>query len=513
MCAGSETFQLPYPGDCPLRPVEIPPSPRALLRSLRGLGYSPETALADLVDNSLAAGARQVDIRMDWRDGDPMVEILDDGAGMSAERLIDAMRFGGEGPDAEREGTDLGRFGLGLKTASLSQCRELTVASRRDGSIARLAWDVDRVGDDWCADAPDASPEGVLSDQFRTAGDGTLISWSRMDRLGGLWGLDRDAFNDRIAGIRTHLAMTFHRFLSGEARRLGISINGLALAAWDPFCRRHDATMSLPRDIIRSSDGSISARPYILPHRDRFADEREWEEAGGPGGWVERQGFYVYRGDRLVSPGGWLGLGGARAWTREESSRLARIALDLPVTMDEAWRIDIRKSLARPPAWARGRLTGIGTDCRRRAREVFAWRGTGPSVTRRRAKDDGEVWPWEARGGKAAPRYRVRRNHPAVATVADLLGDDAALLEGLLSALELTVPIERIWLDVAEQGGNAPAEPSAAEIAELAAPLASLASQMDNRDDAGDRLDSVLRSLGVTSPKLRAAVIRKMGKV
>lgn len=495
-----------------MRPVEITPSPRALLRSLRGLGYSPETALADLIDNSLAAGARQVDIWLDWRDGDPLVEMLDDGVGMTFDRLIEAMRFGGDGPDAERDCHDLGRFGLGLKTASLSQCRELTVASRRDGAVARLAWDVDRVGDGWCAEAPDLSPAGHLCALFATAGDGTLISWNRMDRLGGLWGLDREGFNERIAAIRAHLSMTFHRFLSGEARRLGISLNGLSLAAWDPFCRRHDATMAMPRDIIRGPEGSIVARPYILPHRDRFANDREWEEGGGPGGWVERQGFYVYRGDRLVSPGGWLGLGGSRAWTREESSRLARIALDLPVGMDEAWRIDIRKSLARPPAWARPRLAGIGTDSRRRAREVFAWRGGGPTRRRSRTKEDGEVWPWEARGGKAVPRYRVRRDHPAVAAVAELLGDDSAMLEGLLSALEFTVPVERIWLDVAEQGGVEPAQPATSEITTLAAPLASLVRSMINPSEVGDRLDSVLRSLGVATPALRAAVIRHLGE-
>lgn len=494
-----------------MRPIEITPSPRALLRSLRGLGYSPETALADLVDNSLAAGARQVDIGLDWRDGDPLVEILDDGAGMSFERLIEAMRFGGDGPDADRDDSDLGRFGLGLKTASLSQCRELTVASRRDGTVARLAWDADSVSDGWRAEAPESSPAGPLAGQFMSTGDGTLISWNRMDRLGGFWGLDRAAFNDRIATIRAHLAMTFHRFLSGEARRLTIGVNGLALVAWDPFCRRHDATMALPRDIIRGPDGSISARPYILPHRDRFTSEHEWEDAGGPGGWVERQGFYVYRGDRLVSPGGWLGLGGSRAWTREESSRLARIALDLPITMDEAWRIDIRKSQARPPTWARARLAGIGTDSRRRAREVFAWRGGGPTSRRGKPQEDGEVWPWETRGAKSVPRYRVRRDHPAVLAVVDRLGD-TALLEGLLSALELTVPVERIWLDVAEQGGAEAAEPAAAEIVALAAPLATLARRMDKTNDTGDRLDSVLRSLGVTSPKLRAAVILKLGE-
>ncbi|MBY5502340.1 ATP-binding protein [Rhizobium leguminosarum] len=495
-----------------MRPVEINPTPKALLRSLRGLGYSPETALADLIDNSLAAGAREVRIRLDWREGSPFVEIFDDGAGMSFERLVEAMRFGGAGPDAEREGGDLGRFGLGMKTASLSQCRELTVASRRDGIVARLAWDIDRVGQGWYADVPDTSPPGQLATEFLSSGSGTLISWNRMDRFGGLWGLDRDAFNDRISDIRGHLAMTFHRFLSGEARRLAISVNGLPLAGWDPFCRKHDATMALPRDIIRGPDGTITARPYVLPHRDRFSSEREWDDAGGPGGWVERQGFYVYRGDRLVSAGGWLGLGGARAWSREESSRLSRIALDLPVSMDEAWRIDIRKSVARPPTWARGRLAGLGADCRRRAREVFAWRGGGPRGKGHRTDTDGDAWPWEVRSSKAVPRYRVRRDHPAVASVVAALGAESRLLEGLLSALELTVPVERIWLDVAEQGGAEPAQPVGTEIAQLAAPLAALVRSMNKMGDTKDRLDAVLRSLGVEQPALRAAVIKQLGE-
>lgn len=494
-----------------MHPIEITPSPAALLRSLRGLGYSPETALADLIDNSLAAGARNVQVALSWRDGEPLVEVLDDGAGMGFDRLVEAMRFGGSGPDADRDEGDLGRFGLGLKTASLSQCRQLVLASRTDGDVARLSWDVDTVGGNWCAQVPDESPAGDLAPLFGAAGSGTLVSWNRMDRLGGLYGLDRDAFNAKIADIRAHLSMTFHRFLSGEARRLSITVNGRALAAWDPFCRWHDATIALPRDVIRGPDGAVTARAWILPHRDRFTTESAWDAAGGPGGWGERQGFYVYRGNRLVSPGGWLGLGGARAWTREESSRLARIALDLPTTMDEAWRIDIRKSVARPPAWARARLAGLGADCRRRAREIFAWRGGIPRAAG--AKSEPDAWPWEARSGTGVPRYRVRRDHPAVAAVSEALDGEAGLLEGLLSSLELTVPIERIWLDVAEQGGAETPEPSVDEIAALAGPLAILVRAVNTGDDADARIDAILRSLGIMTPALKAAVIRALGEV
>jgi Histidine kinase-, DNA gyrase B-, and HSP90-like ATPase len=115
---------------------------------LRGVGYSLETAIADLVDNSIAAGAGQIEIGLSWKDSDAVLTVLDDGSGMSEERLVEAMRFGGKGPQIQRADTDLGRFGLGLKTASLSQCRQLTVASKSDrGRVAAFTWDVDLIAE------------------------------------------------------------------------------------------------------------------------------------------------------------------------------------------------------------------------------------------------------------------------------------------------------------------------------------------------------------------------------
>ena len=429
---------------------------------------------------------------------------------MEESALVEAMRFGGSGPDVQRSDGDLGRFGLGLKTASLSQCRFLVVASRAGGPTSRLSWDVDAVekAGSWNAGEPGASPQGRLAAEFDRAGPGTLVTWTRMDPLGGLHGLDQNAFNARVAEIRAHLAMTFHRFLAGEARRVRIEVNGRALAAWDPFCRDHDATISLPRDVIRGPVGAVTVAPFILPHRDRFGSEPDHEAAGGPEGWAERQGFYVYRGDRLVLPGGWMGLGGARAWTREESSRLARIAIDLPTGLDADWRIDVRKSLARPPQWARQRLVSVGADARRRAREVFAWRGGGRP--RGPAKDAPDLALWVARTSGRPPRYRIRRDHPAVIALAGAL--DTPAFEGLLAALELTVPVERIWLDVSEEGGAALIEPEADDVRALAAPLAALLATIDNAGGKEARLDGLLRSLGLTSPKLREAVMALLGK-
>src|SRR5690606_37039716 len=124
----------------------------ALIESLRGTGYSLETALADIIDNSIAAAASSVDLILEWNDGEPYVIIADDGNGMSEDHLVEAVRFGGAGPARARDSAGLGRFGLGLKTASLSQCRRLTLASRRDGATSAFCWDLDHIrktGDAW----------------------------------------------------------------------------------------------------------------------------------------------------------------------------------------------------------------------------------------------------------------------------------------------------------------------------------------------------------------------------
>ena len=443
---------------------------------------------------------------MEWMDGNPAVQMLDDGHGMNAARLTEAMRFGGSGPNIVRVEGDLGRFGLGLKTASLSQCRCLTVAARTGGTEARLQWDVDAVAasNAWTAHVPGAAPAGPLTDAFRRARSGVLVSWARMDPLGGLHGLDRDGFYERVREVRDHLAMTFHRFLDGTARRVSLVLNGRAVEAWDPFCRWHDATISMPRDIVRSHGATVAVRAFVLPHRDRFASDAEHAEAGGPGGWTERQGFYVYRGDRLVSPGGWLGLGGARKWSREESSRLARIAVDLPTSADAAWRIDIRKSMARPPADARARLSSAGAECRRRAREVFAWRGGGPRQAAGRAAAEPESI-WDAGPADRRPRYLLRRGHPVVDVVRVALGSKAELLEGLLRVAELTVPVERIWLDVADEGGTT--STSDVDVEALAGPLAALVACMDSKLNPEVSLEMILRPMGVDSPALRRAVL------
>ena len=192
-----------------------------LIESMRDLGYSLETALADIVDNSIAADADTVQILSDPSQSEPRIAILDDGRGMTEAELMDAMRAGSRNPLEDRKGHDLGRFGLGLKTASFSQCRRLTVVTRRDGVTSAAIWDLDHVArsDEWEVLIPNTADGIPWSNQL--GDEGTLVLWESLDRLhGGLSGSRMsEALGRRLSEAATHLELVFHRFLSGEAGR------------------------------------------------------------------------------------------------------------------------------------------------------------------------------------------------------------------------------------------------------------------------------------------------------
>jgi hypothetical protein len=431
----------------------VPPSAAALVGSLRGVGYSLETAIADILDNSIAAGAKSIEIQWEWNDGEPVGWILDDGSGMHADRLVEAMRFGGIGPEAERTAEDLGRFGLGLKTASLSQCRQLTVVSNSSSKVAAFTWDLDQLrknGGGWDLIEGDASLPDEILDHLKSKKSGTLVVWRKVD-FGRT--ADRPSYESFLADLQrvdAHLGMVFHRFLAGDARALRITLNGSRVNAWDPFLESDESIIRSPEQHITGPGGSkVRVRGFVLPHRDRFSSEIEFEKAGGPDGWTAQQGFYVYRQKRLLSAGGWLGLGGSRAWTRDETSRLARIRIDIPNTVDHDWRIDVRKAIARPPDAIRKPLQRIAEDVRRKAREVFVHRGQYGS--RQKATGVSRIWQVNPEGAKR--RYTVRRDHELVQLIKeriDKTGFD--LLAGLLDLIERTVPVDRVWLDVTERG-------------------------------------------------------------
>ena len=441
-----------------------PPKATAMIEALRGLGYSTATALADIIDNSISASASSVNVEFTWDGDHSRITVHDDGHGMDEQELDRAMRLGERNPLDDRSPDDLGRFGLGLKTASFSQCRCLTVASRKGASVSCLRWDLDVIAgsddDGWyLLEGPSPGSEALL--RVLAAAPGTLVVWERLDRVVTA-GFTRQDFLDLIDGVERHLAMVFHRYLEGLRPRLRLTINGTPVKPWDPFLLHHPTTWSSPVERFGSPPHTVEVQCHVLPHKDHL-DPATIASAAGPDGWTAQQGFYVYRNARLLMAGSWLGLGQGRSWTKKEAHRLARIRLDLPNSVDRDWKIDIRKSIARPPAAIRARLSRLAEDTRRRARDVFAYRG---QIVRTHAA--GEVaQAWRAEHYRGGVRYCIDASHPAVKAVLEDAGILGPRIRAMLRIIEETVPVQRIWLDTAE-GRETPrvgfAEQSPAEI-------------------------------------------------
>lgn len=429
----------------------VPPRAGAMLESLRGLGYSTATALADIIDNSVSAGATAIDIQFDWAGEHgtaSRISILDNGRGMNDAELQSAMTLGDRSPLDERAPGDLGRFGMGLKTASFSQCRRLTVATVKEGTPSCLRWDLDALATNptggWLMFEGPAAGSGEFLKPLKGKSSGTLVLWEVLDRIVTA-SYKSDDFAKLTEEVDAHLAMVFHRLIDGPSPGFRLTINGNAVVAWDPFMTGHPAkTWSGQVAKFPSACGPIVAECHVLPHKDMLT-AAELKRAEGPDGWNAQQGFYVYRNERLLVAGGWLGLGQGKGWIREEFHRLARIRLDIPNTADADWKIDIRKSSARPPVLLRPWLTRLAEDARGRARKVFAYRAS-PTVG---PKGTPIEQAWRVEHLKGGVRYRIDEKHPAISAVIEASGK-ADMVKAMLRVIEATVPVERIWLDTAE---------------------------------------------------------------
>jgi len=347
--------------------------------SLRDMGYEFSTAVADLVDNSVEAGATKVLIDIEFEGENSWVRIADNGAGMTPTALREAMRYGSSRDYAEE---DLGKFGLGLKVASLSQCQRLTVASRTNRSradISAYCWDLAHIDTTNRWELLPVSPQNdsppVHSLLSRSVG--TVVLWQRLDRILGYQDPGGESARRRLTAmcrdVEGHLAMVFHRFLSGEAkgrRKLHILMNGHEIEPWDPFARSEPATRRLdPASIpVRHGDmkGELILQPFILPHQSSFSSPESFKRASGPANWNQQQGFYVYRADRLIQSGGWC-----RIRTADEHTKLARVALHFSPRLDDAFRVNVSKMRVQLPASAREHLVDAIAPVTRLANDTY----------------------------------------------------------------------------------------------------------------------------------------------
>jgi Histidine kinase-, DNA gyrase B-, and HSP90-like ATPase len=470
-----------------MKPQIHRPDASAIVNSLRAIGYSFNTAVADIIDNSIAAGASSIDVGF-RRSPEPYVAILDNGSGMSAAALLAAMKHGGGGPSGDRDPRDLGRYGLGLKTASLSQCRELTVITLASGVLNSARWDIDVIEAtaDWCLQILDEDDIAGLPRiaELLAQEHGTVVLWRRFDRIAAGAADPVAAVERVVAESFDHLSLVFHRYLSTQPgeKRCNISINWQPLEPYDPFITSNPLTDELQTECVTIADKSVIIRPFILPHISKIT-ESQLRCAGGGERLRQNQGFYVYRNRRLITYGTWF-----RLLRHHELTKLARVSIDIPNSLDHIWDLDVKKSTANPPEAVKARLRRIIDRIAERGANVFRER-------RRRTAQTEATYLWDRTKIRNASIYSINRAHPLVTALRASLDkvNAPAQLEHLLLAVEISLPTNSIYADMAADQSveRAPDEIEAELVAMAEALLATLPATEQNREAMIARLMSI----------------------
>lgn len=329
------------------------PDPSRLIFGLRDTGYDFNTAAADIIDNSIAAGASEVNIQIILEpDGRKFVYFGDNGSGMSAAELWDAMRYGAP---KRTNLKSLGKFGLGLKTASSSICLKFSLISKNSpgAPLEKLAWDLQHVETEnkWEMLREPVTPQEKNYFEELCGETGTLVVWAKCDRLlskdyqqpGGAQ--ERRAVSARVEKLREHIALVFHRYIDPNDPRYGattIQVNGEPVQAWNPFYPEKSEQV-LPEHARKLSmqleDGSThvaTMNAWILPHsKDLTSEQNALAKISS-----RAQGFYIYREGRIIHHGGWLGV----FRSDDPHYSLFRVEFDFDHNLDEAFKIDVKKS-------------------------------------------------------------------------------------------------------------------------------------------------------------------------
>lgn len=410
------------------------------MESMRAVGYSLATALADIVDNSISAETKTLSINYSVTTEEPYISILDNGTGMSPAQARLAMQLAGYGVVSERSSTDLGRFGLGLKTASLSQCRRLTVVSKKDGQITGLVWDLDHIASTNSWSLFVLSPEEVLqvphAQELLEQVSGTLVVWTNLDRFRlDVRELARE-LDAQMVDSKKHLSLIFHQFLNGDSKfpKVRMSINGVPLEGLDPFLSKASRTQRTSVEEINVDGVTIDVQAFTLPFLNSMtAHERELAQAAGA--LRDSQGFYIYRAGRLVIWGTWF-----RLMPKNDTGKLARVKVNIPNALDHLWSLDIKKSSAVPPAVVRERLRHLAGTMLEPSNKVHSFRGIKQNA------EDPIVRPWQLIEDRDSFRYVINREHPVFAPlVANGSPETLRSLNEALAIIEKAFPMNDLF--------------------------------------------------------------------
>jgi len=422
--------------------VSAVPEASSMIETFRAIGYNIETAVADVIDNSISANAKNVWVNFEWLGSKTWLSIKDDGFGMNDSELIQAMRPGSKNPLQDRESKDLGRFGLGLKTASFSQARKLTVISKKsDYNSVYWTWDLDFVNQTGKWELIKYLPYEKFEKDLSGLVSGTIVIWNEIDRVVKNFKQDDNKALDKflliMEQVKKHLSMVFHKFI--ESGKINIYFQDQRIEPWNPFLLDESSTQIFPEERIQN--GVVKIEGYVLPHKSKISEEK-YKQAEGAKGWNEQQGFYIYRNERLLLAGDWLGL-----FRKEEHYKLTRIQIELPNTLDAEWQIDIKKSVARPPLIFREQIKAYAMKVRAQAVEVYRHKGKNvkPIVGQKFVP----LWLDHKRGDKWF--YKINREHPVIEKVKEEARNEPnKAVEILIKFIEETIPTKSIFIKESE---------------------------------------------------------------
>jgi hypothetical protein len=422
---------------------EAIPFPDALITSSRAIGYNMKTAIADIIDNSISAKAKNIEIQWRWQEKESWIAVVDDGDGMNLNELVAAMRLGSLDPVEERNPTDLGRFGLGLKTASFSQCKSLTVLSKKDGyAPVTRTWDLDLVRElkawkltSWTPDIPEFDEWRKLLEQRDS---GTIILWTKLDRILGekraYREQDKVEFISNLSDAVDHLGLTFHKFIEQKGvQKVNLTINGTPITAFDPAINSAGSKRRLLEKRERN-EGAVEIQGMTLPYFPTLSPEehREWRSTS----WYDMQGFYVYRGKRLLVAGDWLGM-----FRKAESSKHARVFIELQNTEDHNWKIDVKKSMAIPPSELAQTLRQAAQEARMASEMMYGKRKETYTSGLEGYEEIPPLWKLgSSQGGIITPE--LNSNHPLIQL--NLEKPTKAKLNYLLKVIARELPMHQI---------------------------------------------------------------------
>lgn len=373
---------------------ENPPKAYELRNSRRSIGYGFESAVCDVIDNSISANCTEVRIYRPLSADSLYFEIIDNGIGMDEQELVNAMRYGAD-CNRERNSNDLGRFGLGLKSASLSQCKKLTVISKKDGKVCGACWDRDYIkqSDSWELIILDKESTSKIPNinYFETHASGTIVLWEKFDVIKKASG-DKlyDQFSKLIASTKERIQLVYHRFMDFGFRyhankKITFYCNNSELEPSDPFLSYKKETTESAEIILNEVDSKgenqvIKCVSFVLPFQSMILSEDE-RRLGSTNEIANNQGFYIYRSFRLISWGRWRGI-------RPSSllSKYGRILVDIPPALDDKWGIDVKKEKAIIPAEIKNQLSKTVDITRKKSKDRVSKR------TIEETKDNKLLW-------------------------------------------------------------------------------------------------------------------------